>query len=485
LEVFSQQQIGATELYSRGEAERGRYLRVAKTLCELMVDIFDTDESIEVSNQSLGADLLSSLSSKLIKSIFPFGSSFYRLYMSDIEDGNQEDANNLLISLEEEILKKVSDIGIRAKLTTVLDNLLLSGNILLDTTGDALNYYRLDEYVVFRRESGEWYRVVIKKKIVVLPDDSTIYTKYIKGLDSIDNEYDFYIVIDRNDKEISTIKEYIMDMHIIERDRKDIENVGIYPIRLTEETGRNYCYGYAYRYLGDLIQFDKLSRISLVSSSVGSKVIHLVNPTSHLANNLDELNQARSGDYIIGIEGDVMPYTSPHMYNLEWILGHLGTIEKRLSIAFLRGVGAVRDSERTTAYEVQMLISEMSEKFGGFYITISNGLQKPIFEFLVRLLKIDSKVGKNKQIEVEFLNGVSALRNQEQIQKLQQLVPLEVIAQEMPRFISTEKVFKVYAKNLGLIATDLIKDKEEIANEESEATQKAMMAQQLQQGQQQ
>jgi len=480
LGIFNQDQIGASELYSRGTADRGRYLRVARKLCDLMVDIFDTEEQTKIANQSLGADLLSSLSSKLIKSIFPFGSSFYRLYMADIEDSNQEEANNLLITLEEEILKKVSDIGIRAKLTTVIDNLLLAGNILLDTTGEALNYYRLDEYVVFRRESGEWYRVVIKKKIVVLLNDNTPYTKYIKGMDSPDNEYDFYIVIDQDDKGMSTIKEYITDMHVVERDRKNIKDIGIHPIRLTEETGRNYCYGYAKRYLGDLVQFDILSKVSLTSSIIGSKVIHLVNPTSHLANHLDELNNAKSGDYIVGMQEDVVPYTSPHMYNLEWILGHLGGIEKRLSIAFLRGVGAVRDSERTTAYEVQMLISEMSEKFGGFYITISNGLQKPIFEFLVRLLKIDKQVGKDKQIEVEFLNGISNLRNQDQLQKLQQLVPLEVIGQEMPRFVSAEKTFKVYAKNLGLIATDLLKDKEEISSEEQEATQKAIIAQQLQ-----
>jgi hypothetical protein len=66
--------------------------------------------------------------------------------------------------------------------------------------------------------------------------------------------------------------------------------------------------------------------------------------------------------------------------------------------------------------------------------------------------------------------------------KLQQLVPLEAIYQSDASFISNEKVFRQYAINLGLVADDLIKDKEEIQAEEQMNAQKAVMQQQLEQG---
>jgi hypothetical protein len=126
----------------------------------------------------------------------------------------------------------------------------------------------------------------------------------------------------------------------------------------------------------------------------------------------------------------------------------------------------------------------MSEKFGGFYITISQSLQKPIFDFLLGILKINKKIGKGKAIEVEFLTGVSELRDSEALQKLNQFVPLEAIYQTgLPsQILSFEKVLSLYAKHLGIKYSDILKDEDEIEAEEQINANRMQMEQQIKQG---
>jgi hypothetical protein len=212
------------------------------------------------------------------------------------------------------------------------------------------------------------------------------------------------------------------------------------------------------------------------SAEQGAKVLHLVNPASVIADNLEELKESKSGDFIVGMDGDLVAY-SPQQVNMNVVYQNLENVERRLSASFLRGVGVIRERQ-TTAYEIQTLIQEMSEKFGGFYITIAHSLQNPVFEWLLSKMKIDKKL---KDVKVEFINGIGDVRNLDKLNKLSALVPLEAIYQlgEAQQFISSEKVFRAYAEVIGVNTDEVLKDKEEIQAEEQTQLQKAMIQQQL------
>jgi len=473
--------------YTQLVSDRDVYENIAEELehyiFPTLKESLSSDETI-VRNQSLGADLISSLSSKLIKSIFPFGQKFFRLYM----DESNEKIENMLIILEDTLLKQSNALNIRGVVTQVIEHLLITGNVLLDLTSDFVNFYRLDEYVVARREDGEWYQIIINKKMVILPDDDSIYSKYASSQGDTDYystnpfEYDFYIDIRKPLKGNIVIREFINDIEVVEKKREVSRDYPIYPIRLYEEAGDNYSHSYAFRHIGDLRFYDDLSKVVRQSALIDSKVIHLVNPASVLADNLKELASARNGDFVVGNDGDVVPYSPNHKYSIQFLIGVMEQVERRLSIAYLRGLGVIRERQ-TTAYEVQTLINEMSEKFGGFYITISHSLQQPIFDFMLKTLKLDKKL---KDVKVEFLNGIDTLRDADKFQKLTQLVPLEAIySSGQVGYISFEKVFKLYAQALGLNTEELIKDEQEIQAEEQYQATQAVFAQKLQQGQQQ
>ena len=456
--------------YDTLASDRQLYIDVTRALEPLLFDILRESKTRPkraiVRNQSLGADLIASLSSKLLKSIFPFGSQFFRL---SVEQETEEDLSPLLIALEEEITKEANKGVIRGFLVQVLEHLLISGNCLIDFNEDTPQLYSLDEYIVQRRENGDWHTIIIKKEIVVLPDDETIYQKYIgdigakEYLSSRDYRYDFYLRLDRVDDRVE-IKEFINDLEVVENKREvSLKTLKLYPIRLYEENGYNYAFGYAYRYLGDLLKYDTISKAMGESIVAGSKLIHLVNPASVLADNIKELADSMNGDFIVGNDGDIVPYGGADFRNIQYLAQILAEIERRLSMGFLRGTGVVKQGQQT-AYEIQTLINEMLEKFGGFFVTLSESLQRPTFEYLLKKLKIDKDL---KNVEVEFLNGVSQLRDSEKLQKLQMIAPLEVMYQQgLGEALSSERVLTEYCKALGINKEDILKSEEEVKAEE-------------------
>jgi len=472
-------QSGFLKDLERYKIDRERYIDVAEEIEKYTLStLYDTltEDDIIIRNQALGADLVSTLASKLVKSIFPFGTNFFKLN-SEVKD---ETATNLLIALEEQIRLFAEENNIRGYMVQVIEHLLITGNVLLDFTSNNPSFYRLDEYVVMRRENGEWYKIIIEKQIIILPDDNTPYVKYIEGLSnrydptSVPDVYPFYIEITKVDKGYQ-IKEYIEDFEVVEKTRT-VKEILLYPIQLYEEIGFNYSYGYCYRHLGDLQLYDKLAVGMGDSAEQGAKVLHLVNPASVIADNLEEVKNSKSGDFIVGMEGDLVAY-SPQQVNMNVVYQNLENVERRLSASFLRGVGVIRERQ-TTAYEIQTLIQEMSEKFGGFYITIAHSLQNPVFDWLLSKMKIDKKL---KDVKVEFINGIGDVRNLDKLNKLSALVPLEAIYQlgEAQQFISSEKVFRAYADVIGVNTDEVLKDKEEIQAEEQTQIQKAMIQQQL------
>jgi len=306
--------------YNALSTDRQRYIEITKELELYTFDILrdsKTQGSHTIRHQSLGADLIASLSSKLLKSVFPFGYRFFTLSVDNPpQDQEKEDElTDILISLEREIGKEANKGILRGFLIGAMEHLLISGNALIDFTSDKPNMYSLDEYVVARRETGDWHTIIIKKEIVVLPDDTSVYKNYLEQLGSYTNEqdyrlekdyhHDFYIQYRRKENDVVEITEWLEEIEVVEQRRELVfKKLKLYPIRLYEEAGYNYAYGYTYRYLGDLRAYDYQSKALLENVIEGSKLLHLVSPQSNTADNIKEIQEASNGDFIIGHEGE-------------------------------------------------------------------------------------------------------------------------------------------------------------------------------------
>ena len=216
------------------------------------------------------------------------------------------------------------------------------------------------------------------------------------------------------------------------------------------------------------------------SAIVGSKTVYTVNPNG--MTKLKDFVKAKNGDAIIGNEADIGTIKTNKGADLQQTYQLVQDLKRELSEAFLMSSASIRDAERVTAQEVQLVATELEASFGGIYTSIANDIQMPLVQGAVTALKVEGM----EDIDIIITAGVEALgRNVEQaklnrlIQELGEfakLVGAEAIVQEL----NISSFINNMITNSGLGNKGLIKS---LVQQEADlsAKQQEMMAQQIMQ----
>ena len=146
----------------------------------------------------------------------------------------------------------------------------------------------------------------------------------------------------------------------------------------------------------------------------------------------------------------------------------MGQLEKRLNEAFL--ILSVRDSERTTAQEVQMTQLELEQQLGGLFGLLTIEFLVP---YLNRKLSVFQKTGEIPKIPKGMVKpiivaGINSLGRGQDVQALGQF--LQTIAQTMgpeaiQQYINPEEVVKRLAAAQGIDVLNLVKSMQEVQAE--------------------
>ena len=147
----------------------------------------------------------------------------------------------------------------------------------------------------------------------------------------------------------------------------------------------------------------------------------------------------------------------------------MGQLEQRLNEAFL--ILSVRDSERTTAQEVQMTQMELEQQLGGLFGLLTVEFLVP---YLNRKLSVFQKTGEIPKIPKGMVKpiivaGINALGRGQDVQALGSF--LQTIAQTMgpeaiQQYINPDEVIKRLAAAQGIDVLNLVKSMEEIQQEQ-------------------
>ena len=162
----------------------------------------------------------------------------------------------------------------------------------------------------------------------------------------------------------------------------------------------------------------------------------------------------------------------------------MGQLERRLNEAFL--ILSVRDSERTTAQEVQMTQLELEQQLGGLFGLLTVEFLVP---YLNRKLNVLQKTGEIPRIPKDIVKptivaGINSLGRGQDVQALGQF--LQTIAQTMgpeaiAQYINPEEVVKRLAAAQGIDVLNLVKSMQEVQQERQQAQEQAVMMEQQKQ----
>lgn len=468
----------AKSLYELLQSDREPFLTRGRKCAELTIPALlppsghSKASALYTPNQSLGARGVNNLASKLLLSLIPPNTPFFRLLVDDfelIEMGGEDDRakfEEALNDVERAVQTETERKALRTPVFMALKLLIAVGNALLYMPKDGkMRALRLDSYVVRRSPDGDVIDVILKEEIAYasLPKDlqAKLAEDPQKKYDPSD-PVDVYTCFHLDDGKYYGWQE-VEDITVDGSEGSwDKARAPFLALRWTAIDGEDYGRGHVEEYIGDLNHLEGLSEAILETSLAMAKAVILVRPGA--STKIKSLAQAKNLDFVVGEVEDVGVVQLEKRADLSVAQRSASEVKQDLAQAFLLNGSVQRDAERVTAEEIRFMAAELEDALGGVYSLLAQEFQLPLVNRLMDLMTREKRLPKiPKGIVPSIVTGLEALGRGQDLSKLQ------VFSNEIAKF-GPEKIdeelnvgdyFKRFGTGLGIDMDGLIYTPEE------------------------
>jgi len=481
--------------YTRYSTDRDNYLRRGRESALFTIPTLLPEQSssstteITTPFQSIGAEGVNNLSSKLLMSLLPPNAPFFRLVVDNSEleallAEKRSEAEEGLAKIERMVMQEIEVRGIRVPIAEALKQLLVTGNVLLYLPPkEKIRVYRLDRYVVKRDAMGNVLEIVIKESLspLALPEAAKEIIADPDS-DSPAKDLDLYTCVKFTGKNWKVHQE--LEGQIVPGSEGTFakNRNPFLALRFTSMDGEDYGRGYVEEYLGDLKSLESLTQSIVEGSAAAAKVLFLVRPNG--TTRVKTLAESPNGAIVTGDDNDVSSLQLGKSQDFQVAQQTIQLLQTRLSRVFLMNSSIRRDAERVTAQEIRVAHQELEIALGGVYAVLSQEFQLPLVELLMHKMQKENKIPKlpDEGLKPLIVTGVEALGRGEDLNKLQQfLQTLLPLGPEVMQELNVSDYISRLAGSLGIDTEGLIKDEEQkqLEAQAQEAKQAQMMNQQM------
>ena len=429
--------------------------------------------------QSVGAKGVVALASKLSLSLVPPQTSFFKLQVDESQLGDipPEMKSELDLSfskIERTILDSIAASDDRVVIHQALQHLVVGGNALIFMSKQGLKLFPLNRFVLERDGNGNVIEIVtrerINKKLIYkyLPKEEEM--PLVTSDEPEEQECDIYTHVKRENNRFTwyqEVKGYVIEES---RSKAPADATPWLPLRFNTVDGEAYGRGRVGQFIGDLKSLEALSQALVEGSAAAAKVVFTVSPSS--TTKPQTLANAGNGAIVQGRPDDIGVIQVGKTADFQTAYQLMQQLERRLNEAFL--ILSVRDSERTTAQEVQMTQMELEQQLGGLFGLLTVEFLVP---YLNRKLSVFQKTGEIPRIPKGMVKpiivaGINALGRGQDVQALGSF--LQTIAQTMgpeaiAQYINPDELIKRLAAAQGIDVLNLVKSMQEIQAEQQQA----------------
>lgn len=504
----------AAARYTSLARPREAFLRRARAASRLTIPALvppighGSENVLPTPHQGLGAQGVNNLASKLLLSLFPPTTPFFRLRTNDpfaleqLGSKIQTEVEETLVRIERLVHAEVDVMALRVKLFEALKHLLVAGNAAIELSPDGTSrVYGLDQYVALRSPHGGLDLLIIREVLSadnlpqVIEDmvastqalhqpDTTGQSAVERGVSGLNRQLvDVFTTVEWDDAaEAYRIHQELAD------GRRIPETAGKYPkdklpfmvLRYAPIDGEDYGRGMVEEVLGDLVTLEGLMRAIIEASAASSRMLFLVDPAGAAV--AEDLDQAPNGAFRMGRASDVSALQVNKHADLQVAFTTAQRVETRLMRAFLLNTAVQREAERVTAEEIRFVAQELESTLGGVFSVLSQELQLPLVTQIMDRMTREKRIPKlsTKTVRPTVVTGIEALGRGQELQKIavfaasaQQIVGPEGLAQ----YVNARALLGQLAAAAGLDTSELIKSQEEVDAERQQAQRMAMLQQ--------
>lgn len=474
--------------YEAMKRKRDPFLRRARECAELTIPPLLPPEGhteftlLPEPYQGLGARTVVSLASRLMVAMYPPGKPSFRLNIpseAKIKSGemNIDPAiEHGLVMSEALIQSEIERRDWRSATNLALQYLIVTGNALEFMMPDnTIRLFRLDQYCISRDMMGVVREIITEEHMSPesLPDE-------IKGLVTAE-DYSGDRVPVLTHTQLQDDGTYYVYQEVnkerVPNSEGEYEVLPYNALRWTSVIGEDYGRGKIEEHLPDFRAIDALSKALLDGSAMASRNVTMVRPNAAGGLNLRRrIATANNGEIIVGNPEDVVMLQFQNTNGLQISAQELDRLTREIGGAFMLGSAATRDSERTTAYEIQRNQQELEATLGGVYSQLNRAMQQRRLERLIVQMQQNEQlpVWPKGLIEPTILTGLEALGRESDVTRVQTALQfLQGLPPEVLAYVKwDELLYKVF---YGLSLPDSVKTQQEVQEEQQQ--QQMMQAQ--------
>lgn len=480
-------EINASAEYQRLADVRQPFLDRAKEASKItMPQLYpETDETATTTYptpyQSLGARGVNNLSNKIILSLFPPATAFFKLGMNQlassqagVSDGSLKTA---MFKVEKGIINEMEVSQLRSVLVDILKQGIVGGSSVLHVPKEGKpRCFSLSQFGVKRSKGGEVVKMVIKEDINFLELPSDVQSK-LQDLDDKEKDgskplaiFTLILLVEGGMYNvIQEVKGMKIDGTEASYKKDDLPYIFVPFVDRGEDLGRSYVEDI----IGDLQSYEGLRQAILEAASEAARLIYLVKPNAILTPK--KLEKARSGDVLIGNPDDVAVLQADKRLDVSMAQAEAEVLRQDLSTIFLLDSAVRRNAERVTAEEIRRVSQELEVALGGIYSTLANVLQEPLVRlYLKRLVKkgfIKDILKDN--IDLEITTGSAALGRGTEFRAIQSFMAAarELLGDAAGQYLNIPEALSRMAYSLDVNTGDLIKTQEQLVSEQKQQQQ--------------
>jgi hypothetical protein len=499
----------AASRYSQLQSERSEFEQRADRCAKLTLPtLYDRNlttkgnrGNIKDPVHSLGARGVNNLASKLLISLLPMNTPFFKLNVDELamqameqEAGVQDEAEGA--SLKAEVMKGlgviersvVADIEEAGDTTAVFEamkHLLVTGNCLLYVSEEGnARIFDLNKYVVVRDPQGKWLEVVVceetspaslsEEQRGLLNDEQTAETASPNATVRV------YTHVNRSKGRVKW-HQSINGSKVPDTESNVPESGNPWiPMRFLRVDGEDYGRSYVEMYLGDLDSLEVLTQAVRDSATAGAKTVWMVNPNG--TTSAKALAKAPNNSIRSGNADDVSVLRLDKYNDLRIAQDMITRIERQLAHAFMINSEVLRDAERVTAEEVRFVAQELDDSLGGIYSLQSKEFQMPYVKRRLFLLRKRENMPEiPPEVKPVIVTGFAALgrgHDREKLIRYARTLAEIYGPEQLPKFINADELNARLAVADGIDTSGLLVTAQD-RQQSQEAAQQAQMMDKL------
>ena len=446
--------------------------------------------------QSTGARGIAHLSHKLLITLLPPNTPFFKLEIDSlalqIEEQGPEiktELDTALVKVEQATMTMLETMSARASLNQAFRQLLVTGNVLLYVLPDGIRVIHLQDYCVVRDPMGHITEILIEEEVYpeALPDGFLPDQKEEETLEPTKKSIKVHTCV-KFENGVATWYQEAKGKEIANTYGRCPENCSPWIVlRYEKLDSEDYGRSHTEQYYGDLTALESLYQAVIEAAAAASKILFLCNPNG--TTRPRTLSSAANGAIVQGNAADVTVVQANKQADLQIANSTIDRIEGRLQFAFLLNSAIQRPGERVTAEEIRYMAQELEASIGGFYSILTQELQLPLVRRLIYMLQRQGKLPEfpNSQETGEPLvlpkavTGLEGIGRGDDMNKLTEFlgVTQQVLGPEIAQqYVNYEEALRRLAASASIDTTNLVKTSQQLQQEAA-----AAQAQQQQQQQ--